>query len=512
MPNELKTAEKLIEANPDSALYILKHITPTNYKSASNRALYGLLLMESLDKKQLSLEPDSLINFSIYYYENHPDGDRLATCYLYKGRQYKYAFQYEKAITCYLKALDVIKNKENYLLLGRINSDIADIYLYQCEYKLANGRYLEAYKYFNKAKFTTFAYYSLINIGKSFSQSKLYTKAQSYFNKVYIETKDSMVKGFAIQYIGINYYESKRMDSAIVYLRKSIYYPYTKSNRALRYYYLADLYYDLNLPDSATYYAQHAFNYEPDIRTKRECYRILTNCESSKGNIKEMNCYMAGYQDCSDSIRKIDAQTKGSVLETIHSTSEEVVKTKHWVWYLVVVILFITVLSILTYFQLQKRKKRELSETEEKHREQKEILRKDMMLKHRQVLLHKIEAIKTEQSAARKKLSLAEKEVLDKNIYDKLLHFNDTVFFFRQMDAILNNLVSKLKDRYPILSDREISWCCLYLLNIPSTDILLLLNYQVNTLNKMKQRLAIKLKLQNAFELSVFLNKILSED
>jgi len=80
------------------------------------------------------------------------------------------------------------------------------------------------------------------------------------------------------------------------------------------------------------------------------------------------------------------------------------------------------------------------------------------------------------------------------------------------MDILLNNLVSKLKNRYPSLTIKEITWCCLHMLDIPITDVLLLLDYKVDSLNKMKQRLAQKTNLTNAAELNCFLNRILAEE
>jgi tetratricopeptide (TPR) repeat protein len=512
LPNELKQAESLIETAPDSALHILQHLSPDKYKSDESRALYGLLMIEALDRKKLPLQPDSLLDFSIAYYQQYPNEDYFATCLLLKGRMYKYAFQYENAINSYFKALDVIENKDNYLLFARTYFDIAEIYLYQREYKKAQQKYFQAYNYYCKTKSKSFAYTTLISLGISYSQQQKYNKAHYYFETVNKLTNDSLIKGYALQNLGINFYNSKKFDSALFYLRKSLPYPYLKNNRAIRYYYLADLFFDLHELDSAYYYSTNAFKFNPDIRTQKECYRIIVNCKTMDGNIAELNKFMAKYQDCADSIQRIDTQTKGSVIETIHTTKQEVAKTKQWVWDLIIAIFSITLIAVFSYFSLHKRKKKEFVAHQQKHKEEKETLHKEVMLKYSKSLLQKIENKKAEQSEKRKKLTAAEKDALDMQLYNELLHINDSVYFFKLMDTNLNNLVSKLRDRYTAVSDREICWCCLTLLNIPYPDILLLLNYKTNALNKMKQRLAIKLQLENAFELVSFLNNILAED
>ncbi len=46
-------------------------------------------MMQALNSKFLPIKPDSLLDFSIAYYQEHPQKDYLATSYLYKGRMYK---------------------------------------------------------------------------------------------------------------------------------------------------------------------------------------------------------------------------------------------------------------------------------------------------------------------------------------------------------------------------------------------------------------------------------------
>ena len=64
MPNEIKTAERIMDTDPDSALHILEHMhTDKMMLSSSDRALYGLLLFQALEKNSKKLEPDTVINF-----------------------------------------------------------------------------------------------------------------------------------------------------------------------------------------------------------------------------------------------------------------------------------------------------------------------------------------------------------------------------------------------------------------------------------------------------------------
>lgn len=511
MPDRLKTAEQLIETNPDSALHILLKSTPTALSSDAHRALYGLLLFKTLNKKLLPLKPDSAINFSLNYYEEQHDNDRLADCYLYKGRTYMYAFQFEKAMDYYLKAMDIAHAKKDYLLLGRINSDIAYIYTSQRDYSLARKKFKLSFEYFTRLKLQAMAFNSLLDIGRTYHNAKEYRKAQRHYNTLYSQAVDLMQQGALLQEIAINYYSSLKYDSALLYFRKIIPYPYIRNNRAIRYYYLADLYFDMDQLDSARYYAENSFNYKPDIRTQHECYRILANVAYLRKDAKELLIKTDKYVKLGDSIRKIDAQTKGSVLEALHTTKKKADKTKQQRLYLFGLLILLTTIGLAVFCYVKKRILKEKRRMETTHLEQKIGLKKEIVNKRRVTLLQQIEELKAEQAYEYKKATPATKEEMHRQLYNQLIHINSKENFEREMNLILNNMVSKLKDRYPSLTEKEITWCCLHTLNIPTIDILLLLNYKVDSLNKMKQRLAQKTQIKGVPEINCFLNTILSE-
>jgi len=511
VPADMKIADQLIETAPDSALYILQHLKPDILKSSSNRAFYGLLLVRTLDRNLLPLKPDSLLDFSIHYYLIHNDIEKLATCYLYKGRGYKYNLQYEKAMDYYLKGLDAAYLSNNEVLLGRINLDMGDIYTIQNESLLARQKYRKSYSCFTKAGYQPQAFYALLNIGRTWYTSKNYKNAQLFYRQISVFTKDSLQKGALLQEIALNYYKYHKFDSAIFYFKQSIQYPFIGNNLAIRYTNLAGLFFDLCVLDSACLYAKNAFKHHPDIRNQRECYRILGNCAYTFNDLKAFNLYMKCYQDCSDSIRKIDTQTRASILESMHNASNDVVNTKTKIGYSIVFFLLIILAVVLYSFYWVHLYKEEKLQLTKSHFKQKANIRKEVIMNHGETLIHKIDEIKLKQSAIRKKASFAEKELMDRKLYDEFLHLNDIDYFYRQMDAVLNKMVTKLQTRYPNLTQKEICWCCLHLLRIPINDIYMLLDYKVSSLKKMKQRLAQKINLTGVPQIYVFLEDILSE-
>lgn len=511
MPDELKTAGQLVETDPDSALHILRQMPPYKYKSGENRALYGLLMVQALNSKYLPLKPDSLLDFSIAYYQEHPQKDYLATCYLYKGRTYKDGFQYERAIEFYLKALDEAKSSDNYNLKGKINYDLGEIYSVQRDYALARQKFTTAYSWLSKGNSKAPAFYSLLHIGRTFHSAKEYKRAQLYYQKILHRANDSIQKGILLQEIGLNFYAAQMPDSALVYLREVVNYPYKANNRAIRYSLLADLYFDLDQIDSSNYYAVNALKYETDIRTKKTCYRILVNAAGTKGNITDLKKYMARYQDCSDSIRAIDAQTKGSVLETMHETKQEMAKSNQKFWYVCIALFLAITVFILAYMAKHRRSKLEKQLSEEKRLQQRADLRMEAVMKKQEILQRKIKKKRVEYDNIWRKGGSEERKNMILEMYDDLLHFNNTDLFQKEMDTEMNHLVTKLKTRYPSLTDKEIHWCCFHLLDVDPADIMVLFNYKVDSLKRMKQRLVNKTNLSGVNEIDNFLNSILCE-
>ena len=508
MPNEIKNAERIMESDPDSALHILQHMhTNSIMMSSSDRALFGLLLFQALDKNSKPLQPDSVINFSLNYYQNVNDKPHLATSYFFKARIYKQAQRFDDATLLYLKALDLNQNTKDYALLGKIYSDMGDICSLQKDYTESLKKYQKSIEYYNQIGDTINACYKLIDIGRIYCYMNDYTKARKYYNKALSQTLDSLLQGTAFQEIGITCYKTKQYDSAQHYLRESIKYPYKGTNYAIRCYTLADLFFDINQYDSAFHYATLALKYPTTFYNQRDCYRILANSEYSRKDFKQMAIYMTKYQDCTDSVRKIENQTKTSVLEDLHQTNGAFSKSKHFLIILGCIIPIIILLSLLILYRLRKR-----SKGKEKQLEAAEVQLEDVAVKLTEKqnllidsLIQKIEETRTLHSSLYKKATISQREQMDKELYNTCLHLNDWEAFKKLMNKTFNNLFAILESNYSDVTRKDFIWCCLFLLDVPTNDLVLVLDIQPVSLYKLKQRLTQKLNLNNVKELELFI-------
>ena len=502
-PSELKIAEQIIDSKPDSALRILQNIKSENITSSPNRALYGLLMFQALDNCDKPLRPDSILNFSIEYYQKKNDQAHLAKCYFYKARKYKYAQRYDEAALYCFKALDYYGEKNDYTFLGKIYGDMGDLCSGQIDYKNAHKKYLLSIEYFSRAKEKTFINYKLLNIGSIYRLWKKPKIALKFYRKVLAQPIDSTLYGLGMQEIGLNYYYSKQYDSAQYYLRKSICFPYRKTNYAIRHYALADLAFDLAQYDSAYHYASVALKYPASFYTQRECYRILVNVEYLRKDIKQMSKYMTQYQNCSDSVRKVEAQTKFKVLENMHNANKKAKGAKRdlsLVFYVLLISLFLSAITVYALYKRNKLKKNQLNSIKQ------ELNQKQLFVSLG--LAKKIKDAKALQADVRKGANPEEKARLDKRVYDSILHLNEWETFKDEMNHAFNQIIDKLESNYPEVTKREIIWCCLQLLEIPNNDRMILLDTTSDSLYKLKQRLAQKMNLQSTKELDNVLKKL----
>ena len=505
---QLLQAEALVETAPDSAIAILNTYS-YNKLSDKDKALYGLVYMQVLDKKAMPIEPDSLLVFAENYYKGVSDNIRLSACYLLRGKVFKSRYEYEKAMSCFITVSELVNN--DYKLLGKVYINMADIHSFQSDFNIARLKYNKAFKYFKLAKMKQQSFYAQLFFAKTYSLENHYLKANTYYKNLEKQTDDSLLIGLLYQEMGQNYFKDKNIDSSLLYLQKAKNYPYIGINKALRLSYMARVYFELKNYDSAFYYAEETFKYQPEIRLQRESYRIMTNCEFIKGRTENVTKYMSRYVELGDSIYKLDKQTKGSYIETMYNSQKEAAKSRIWIWYLLISIVFIISGSVYLYITKHKRAELKLKLNDVNHSQQKAAIRKDIMMKKQTSLLTNIERIKTEQKLTEKGNAKFPERV--KSIYNELLHIQDQALFFCEMDGALNSIVTKLKTKAPDIKDKELIWSCLHLLDVPTHDMLILLNYEsVNSSKRMKGRLAHKLGLENATLLNDYLLQLLTND
>jgi len=87
------------------------------------------------------------------------------------------------------------------------------------------------------------------------------------------------------------------------------------------------------------------------------------------------------------------------------------------------------------------------------------------------------------------------------------LYLNDWDAFKKLMNKTFNNLISSLESNYSDITRKELIWCCLFLLDVPTPEMALVLDSQPNSLYKLKSRLTQKMNLKSTKELDQLLKE-----
>ena len=118
----LDIAESLMEQHPDSSLFLLNTINLNDISANANKARYALLKSIALDKNYIDVDDDSLTSIAVAYYSKHGDADERLTAYLYNGKVYVNAKDYELAMNNYLYAEESVESCTNNIIIGRLYS------------------------------------------------------------------------------------------------------------------------------------------------------------------------------------------------------------------------------------------------------------------------------------------------------------------------------------------------------------------------------------------------------
>lgn len=140
----LRQAETCMEECPDSALVYLHQIPDPEKLTGENQADYCLLLTQAMDKNDLPLSSDSLIQIAVGYYSNKGDAECKAKALFYKGRVFQQQGNLEGATLLYKKAESMIPDLTDYYLVGLIYSYLGHLNRDEEHYKKALFYYEKA--------------------------------------------------------------------------------------------------------------------------------------------------------------------------------------------------------------------------------------------------------------------------------------------------------------------------------------------------------------------------------
>ncbi len=126
--SRLELIETIIDEHPDSAMTLLDSIDTAALRSDRDRALYGMLLTEALDKTHRNPANDSLITTAIDYFADKGDRRREMIATYYGARVQYLNNDFSHAIVRFFRAKEIAEELGEHFWHGMAARGISDIF------------------------------------------------------------------------------------------------------------------------------------------------------------------------------------------------------------------------------------------------------------------------------------------------------------------------------------------------------------------------------------------------
>ena len=488
-------AERIVEQSPDSSLALLSTVDRYSL-SKSDRARFGLLFTMAQDKSGVDVDMDTLIRQSYIYYKGEPETKYYGLSQYYMG---KYYFLNDSTTECEECFQNVVNNAKK---RGDIDLQCLALEKLSRSIVLSNKRLsviyakkaVDLYSNQKNAKIANLILY-MLNLANCYildnqkDSSFFYLRqSQQYLNRI----SDNSMPKYVYHSLSRAFYYFNEKDSALFYSRKAI---DETSDIKLMVFYSCCLE-ECDSLESAERLLRIC-SAESNDKLKYSSYMELCKLSCKRINDKQLSTDIDSLERFADKYMLDLYSQKGKYFEENINQGRQLERQENAVMVRNGVILFIIVtvllLAALVYVYLSKRKALHAQEIKymqdqyemelESQRKEKEYLERE----HKLLLESKNKQIALLKNGLFERLELA-KKIKDAKGQSCHVVINDNDW--NQLHSLLEGgeeyFVSKLKERYPSLSNDEIQMCMLIRIGLSNEDMA---NIYCITINSMKRKL-----------------------
>ena len=488
-------AERIVEQSPDSSLALLSTVDRYSL-SKSDRARYGLLFTMAQDNSGIDVDMDTLIRQSYIYYKGEPETKYYGLSQYYMG---KYYFLNDSTTECEECFQNVVNNAKK---RGDIDLQCLALEKLSRSIVLSNKRLsviyakkaVDLYSNQKNAKIANLILY-MLNLANCYildnqkDSSFFYLRqSQQYLNRI----SDNSMPKYVYHSLSRAFYYFNEKDSALFYSRKAI---DETSDIKLMVFYSCCLE-ECDSLESAERLLRIC-SAESNDKLKYSSYMELCKLSCKRINDKQLSTDIDSLERFADKYMLDLYSQKGKYFEENINQGRQLERQENAVMVRNGVILFIIVtvllLAALVYVYLSKRKTlhaQEVRHIQEHYEMELESQRKEKEYLERE---HKLLLESKNKQIALLKNGLFERLELAKKIKDAkgqschvVINDNDWNQLHSQLEGGEEYFVSKLKERYPSLSNDEIQMCMLIRIGLSNEDMA---NIYCITINSMKRKL-----------------------
>ena len=357
----LRQAETCMVECPDSALVYLHQIPDPEKLTGENQADYCLLLTQAMDKNDLPLSSDSLIQIAVGYYSNKGDAECKAKALFYKGRGFQQQGNLEGATLLYKKAESMIPDLTDYYLVGLIYSYLGHLNRDEEHYKKALFYYEKALPCYRTIQNPTLTASGLQDMAKISVYLGETHRADSLFSEVlsYVPDIDAAWQANIYHNVGVFYMFTNQFGKAEQVVNTSLKLPSTPEDKLRSYAVLATIYTKQNRGDLVDSLWHKALNSE-NIYTRKAVYASLLNEAVSKQNLQDIEHYVPLYSESAYSVYQLSQANL--IVEVQAKYDQEILikknKISRLLLYCFILCLLLLVISLAYVFHVYKRYKR----------------------------------------------------------------------------------------------------------------------------------------------------------
>ena len=526
----LVAADSLMWTAPDSALAI---VTAIDSLTGERDLAYRDLLMTQARYKcyaDITASDDSAITRAIDYYRAHSSQrEKLTRAYLYKGAVMEELAHIDSAMY-YYKTAELNADPKDYTNLGQINTRIGALYQwYYVNTQICFDKFQKALEYYRHTSNKRLQVACLFNMAgcRGVTPKGNAEQLLSEATQLAIELNDSTYYFLCQELLcrQLTYYgDSIARAKQIALHCLNNYQRYVNHDLLLD---LADIYVNIGKPDSAKYYLDmvtesvEIANLE-QVKTRR--FQILSDISKLEGDTALGSHYDMLSHQVSDSI--LDSEKRYQIQEIENGFNHHREKTnlsrisslQRSVVFVALFAFMLTALLAFYFYHHKHRYDRIIKDIKQQSANQLNDLSilndnienlkiqdnqlKGFITSHLALMREMIEAC---YHSPQSKLTEQVKKIV------QFQHDNEQKWtqLYHYIDAEYNNLISKTRDNYPQLNDKDLMLIALTSIGFSYIQIAIIMGYSnATSVSTIKQRLAQKMHLDGS--LNDYINSIIN--
>lgn len=508
----LRQAESLIFDEPDRTLQLLDSIYYPQDPGKDFYYHYTLVQLLAKYRCNQDLSQDSIIFQLKEYYVNKNDIENMALSTFLAGCVLQNRKQSNGAMSEYKKAEEYSKNLENNYLKGQIQVNIGDLYYKQYLMNEALERYRNAIKIYEESN----DYKRIISVydklGNAYQiKNTNDDSAQLYYYMALDLAKkhnDNHEIGFIYRNMGTAYLSSGNLDKSYYYNIEALPYSEKDTEKTLIYTNIATIYQIKGNIDSAIIYVNKAVALDKGKSNpfiQRNVSKVLSRIEEANknykkalGHDKDYMQYLYKILDDKNQEKIIEVEKKFSFEQMKNENSRLHIKEQN-ITITCLVLTLVIIILIIIFFWIQAKDKRALNDAEKKAYQMKLLAdsydkekssMRNIILDHFNIL-KKTALIDAYMRDEEKKQGQKILKKVNETVYGKDCFDWDKTF--ETLNHLYDNMVNKMKVKYPELDESEFKICCLTYAELNNTEISIIMGFKVNTVQAKKYSVRKKL-------------------